>query len=53
MTKKRGKKLVELQTRNLPLDLFDTEGEELDDDWEWEEKVHKVQRTHERYWDDE
>ena len=52
--KKKGKKLTtDVQTRNLPPDLFDIDGEELDEDYEWEERVRKVKRAHERFWDDE
>lgn len=50
---KKGKKVVEVQTRNLPSDLFDTDGEELDDDYEYEQKISRVRRAHERFWDDE
>ena len=45
--------MLAVQTRNLPQDLFDAEGEELEDDYEWEEKVRKVQRAQNRYFDDE
>lgn len=52
--KKKGKQLTtEVQTRNLPPDLFDINGEELDEDYEWEEKIRKVRRVNERYFDDE
>ena len=45
--------MVELQTRTLPADLFDVEEYIEEEDFEWEEKMRKVKRAHERYWDDE